>query len=101
MATFTVHSQERITNVELLNNIISDSVTKINAIDAALQQLVSGGLKGSAVETMAKTYIDNRKNIGELLQQFSKYSIALKEQEESNTKLDNSASESAVGTPIS
>lgn len=84
MATFAVHSQERITNVGLLNNIISDSVTRINAIDDALQQLVNGGLKGSAVETMAKTYVDNRKNISELLQQFAKYSIALKEQEEAN-----------------
>ena len=100
MATFGVQSQERLTNIDLLNDIITDSVTKIGEIDAALEQLVAGGLKGSAVETMSATYIKNRETISDLIKVFASYSVELKEQEERLTKLNTQAGENAIGTPI-
>lgn len=100
MAVFAVHSQERNTNIGLLNDIIEKSVARIEAIDGALQDLVASGLKGSAVDTMSNTYQTNRETISELLKEFAKYSVELQEQETRLTNLDTEASQSAVGTPI-
>lgn len=100
MAVFAVHSQERILNVKLLNGIIEQSVSKIEAIDGALQDLVTSGLKGSAVDTMSQSYQKSRETISELLKEFAKYSVELQEQEERITRLNDDANESAVGTPI-
>lgn len=100
MATFSIHTQERTSNIELLNEIITKSVQKIEAIDGALEELVRGGLKGSAVATMATTYKKNRDNISDLLKLFAKYSVELQTQQERTETLDNQANENAQGTPI-
>lgn len=102
MATFAVevNIEERKTNIKLLNEIIEDSVKKIEAIDTALEELVSGGLKGSAVATMSKTYITSRENISDLLKEFAKYSKELQAQQDRNAQVDESADQSAVGVEI-
>ena len=100
MAVFSVLSQERIDKMEDLQEIIESSVEKIYAIDEALEQLVKGGLKGSAVETMAGTYRKNRETINELIILFAKYYVELKTQEERITNLNRQAEENAAGTPI-
>lgn len=100
MATFAVHIEERKKNIELLNEIIEECVKKIEAIDAALEELVNGGLKGDAVQTMSATYIKNRETISDLLKEFAKYSQELRIQEERNAQLDAEASQNAMGTPI-
>lgn len=100
MATFSIHTQERVSNIETLNQIIEMSVNKIEAIDNALEELVRGGLKGAAVETMATTYKKNRDNISDLLKLFAKYSVELQTQQERAEKLDSQANENAKGTPI-
>lgn len=97
MTTFAVHTEERKTNLELLNEIIKDSVKQIEAIDVALEELVNGGLKGDAVQTMSATYIKNRETISELLKEFAKKSRALRIQEEQNAQVDAEASENAMG----
>lgn len=96
MTTFAVHTEERKTNVDYLNDIIEESVKKIEAIDSALEELVKGGLKGDAVQTMSATYIKNRELISELLKEFAKYSIELTIQEERNAQVDAEASQSAM-----
>lgn len=100
MATFAVHIEERKTNVDLLNSIIEESVKKIEAIDVALEELVNGGLKGDAVQTMSATYIKNRETISELLKEFAKYSRELTIQAERNAQVDAEASQNAMGEPI-
>lgn len=100
MATFAVNTEERKTNLELLNDIIKDSVKKIEAIDAAIEELVNGGLKGDAVQTMSATYISNRETISELLKEFARYSRALRIQEEQNEQVDAGASENARGKQL-
>ena len=100
MAVFAVHSQERIDNIKLLNGIIEQSVSKIEAIDGALQDLVTSGLKGSAVDTMSQTYQKNRETISELLKEFAKYSVELQNQEERIKRLNDDANENAIGAPI-
>lgn len=100
MAVFAVHSQERIDNIKLLNGIIEQSVSKIEAIDGALQDLVTSGLKGSAVDTMSQTYQKNRETISDLLKEFAKYSVELQNQEERIKRLNDDANENAIGTPI-
>lgn len=97
MATFTVQIEERKTNIIYLNDIIEDSVKKIEAIDSALEELVNGGLKGDAVQTMSATYIKNREIISDLLKEFAKYSRELTIQEELNAQVDAEASQNAMG----
>ena len=100
MAVYAVQIEDRKRNIELLNEIIEDSVKKIDAIDTALEELVQGGLKGSAVATMSKTYITNRERISDLLKEFAKYSKELQTQEERNAQVDEQAEQNATGTPI-
>lgn len=100
MATFAVHIEERKNNIELLNDIIEESVKKIESIDSALEELVRGGLKGSAVTTMSNTYIKNRDTISDLIKEFAKYSQELKVQEERNAQVDEQAEQNAMGTPM-
>ena len=82
MATFAVNSQERNSNIEYMNEIIENCVKKIQEIDAAILQLVEGGLKGSGINTMSATYLQNRQVISDYLKVFAKYSLELQEQEE-------------------
>lgn len=100
MATFSVLSDERNSNIKNLNEIIEECVAYIKEIDGAIAELVEGGIKGSAINTMSTTYQTNRETISDYLKVFAQYSLDLQEQEQRLEKWNEEADSAAVGKQL-
>lgn len=93
--TLSMNVDSNATMAEELQSIITSIVNKVDEIDTSIQNLVKGGLEGSAVETAAATYIKNRTALSSYLQTFAQLQAVL-EQNAENTKNINATADSAA-----
>lgn len=94
--TLTMQTQNQSQKAIELDGIVKQVVSKIGEIDAEILRLVQGGIEGTAVETMAKTYINNRDVINEYVKTFESIACVLEENAVGMDTL-NAHSEEAAG----
>ena len=70
--------------------------TAMDAVDLEIQNLVSSGMEGSAVQAAANTYIKNREVISGFVQRFAATAVILDSGAEAMAKLNENAETNAT-----
>lgn len=96
-AKLTMDANSQSNKAYELEAIVDSIVSKIQEIDEEILTLVQGGMEGSAVETMSRTYIQNREVINDYVKRFASIACVLDDDAQRMKKINENSEVSAGG----